>query len=124
MFVYWHEDPAEVTVALCRCADAEYYWAEIIAYNKETGKHKVKYADRFTEDLHLPVEKLDWGTQKPTIAFNPAECGFATLHDVEAQRAASGLQTIARSRSAPAATLRSYASNYAAGLLHQVCSTE
>ena len=107
----------------CRCADAEYYWAEITAYNKETGKHKVKYADRFTEDLHLPVEKLDWGQQKPTIAFNPAECGFATLHDVEAQRAASGLQTIARSRSAPAATLRSYASNYAAGLLHQVRET-
>ena len=59
------------------------------------------------------------GSQKPTIAFNPAECGFATMHDAEAQRAASGLQTIARSRSAPAATLRSYASNYAAGLLHQ-----
>ena len=33
--------------------------------------------------------------QKPTIAFNPAECGFATMHDAEAQRAASGLQTIA-----------------------------
>ncbi len=41
------------------------------------------------------------------------------MHDADAQRAASGLQTIARSRSAPAATLRSYASNYAAGLLHQ-----
>ena len=52
---------------LCRCADAEYYWAEIIAYNKETGKHKVKYADRFTEDLHLPVEKLDWGPQVGTL---------------------------------------------------------
>ena len=60
-------------------------------------------------------------SQKPTIAFNPAECGFATMHDADAQRAASGLQTIARSRSAPAATLRSYASNYAAGLLHQAC---
>ncbi len=64
-------------------------------------------------DLHI------WMSQKPTIAFNPAECGFATMHDADAQRAASGLQTIARSRSAPAATLRSYASNYAAGLLHQ-----
>ena len=41
------------------------------------------------------------------------------MHDADAQRAAGGLQSIARSRSAPAATLRSYASNYAAGLLHQ-----
>jgi len=55
--------PLNILPLSCRCADAEYYWAEIIAYNKETGKHKVKYADRFTEDLHLPVEKLDWGPQ-------------------------------------------------------------
>ena len=43
----------------------------------------MKYADRFTEDLHLPVEKLAWGPSKPAIAFNPAETGFATLLDAE-----------------------------------------
>ncbi len=31
------------------------------------------------EELHLPVEKLDFGAAKPTITFDPADCGFSEL---------------------------------------------
>ena len=40
---------------------------------------QVKYSDRFVEELHLPVEKLDFGPTKPTISFDPADCGFSEL---------------------------------------------
>lgn len=109
-------------VWVCWCADAEYYRAQVVSYNKDTGKHKVRYADQFTEELHLPVELLEWGPAKPAIAFDPSHTAFAPL--LATQRAAelgglAGLGARGRSRSAPAETLRSYAASYAASLLHQ-----
>ena len=38
----------------------------------------MRYADQFTEDLHLPVERLDWGPAQPAVAFDPAQAAFAT----------------------------------------------
>ena len=40
---------------------------------------QVKYSDRFVEELHLPVEKLDFGPTKPVITFDPADCGFSDM---------------------------------------------
>lgn len=59
---------------------------------------QVKYSDRFVEELHLPVEKLDFGPTKPTISFDPADCGFSELVRPEAAVGLdrSGLQDICR----------------------------
>lgn len=38
---------------------------------------QVKYSEQFSEELHLPVEKLDFGETKPQITFDPANCGFS-----------------------------------------------
>ncbi len=37
----------------------------------------MKYSEQFSEELHLPVEKLDFGETKPQITFDPANCGFS-----------------------------------------------
>lgn len=55
------------SVWVCWCADADYYKGTIISYIRESGKHKVRYNDRFVEDLHLPVELLDFGEHKPEV---------------------------------------------------------
>lgn len=39
----------------------------------------MRYADQFSEELHLPVELLAWGPAKPAIAFDPAHTAFAPL---------------------------------------------
>ena len=46
----------------------------------------MKYSEQFSEDLHLPVEKLDFGEIKPQITFDPANCGFS--HQVPCSAAA------------------------------------
>ena len=33
-------------VWVCWCADAEYYRAQVLSYNKDTGKHKVRQPAR------------------------------------------------------------------------------
>lgn len=54
-------------VWVCWCNEADFYHGTILSFNRESGKHKVRYNDRFVEELHLPVEKLDFGLAKPQL---------------------------------------------------------
>ncbi|KAL3143339.1 hypothetical protein ABBQ38_002174 [Trebouxia sp. C0009 RCD-2024] len=60
-------------VWVCWCNEADFYHGTILSFNRESGKHKVRYSDRFVEELHLPVEKLDFGQAKPQL--QSAEAG-------------------------------------------------
>ncbi|KAK9808154.1 hypothetical protein WJX73_002646 [Symbiochloris irregularis] len=55
------------TVWVCWCADAQYYRGTITHFNADTGKHQVRYSDRFVEDLHLPVEVLSFAAEQPHV---------------------------------------------------------
>lgn len=67
---------------VCWASDGQYYRATILSYSKHNGKHKVlvccfvsgqavydatqvQYADRFVEELHLPVELLSFEEEQP-----------------------------------------------------------
>lgn len=64
------------TVWVCWCNEAEYYHGTVLSFNKESGKHKVRYNERLVEELHLPVEKLDFGQAKPEVADAAAGQGW------------------------------------------------
>lgn len=86
------------------CADAEYYQGTIVAYNREGGKHTVQYSSRLSEDLHLAVEMISFGVEKPSVpvvAGNAAavECGPVVV--IEGSTA-SGHQLQTPALSAPA----------------------
>jgi hypothetical protein len=56
---------------ICWFADARFYQGTVIEYKKASGKHVVQYsAGRVTEDLHLPLEKLDMGPTEPQVCPN------------------------------------------------------
>lgn len=55
-------------VWVCWCADAQFYRGTITHYNPDTGKHQVRYSDRFVEDLHLPVEVLSFTDVAPAVS--------------------------------------------------------
>lgn len=52
---------------VCWCADAKYYQGTIVGYNPSTGKHMVQYSSSVTEELHLPMEKIDFGMAEPSL---------------------------------------------------------
>lgn len=54
-------------VWVCWCADAKYYQGTIVGYNPSTGKHLVQYSPSVTEELHLPMEKIDFGVAEPSL---------------------------------------------------------
>ena len=54
-------------VWVCWCADAKYYQGTIVGYNPSTGKHLVQYSPSVTEELHLPMEKIDFGMTEPSM---------------------------------------------------------
>lgn len=54
-------------VWVCWCADAKYYQGTIVGYNPSTGKHMVQYSSSVTEELHLPMEKIDFGVAEPSL---------------------------------------------------------
>jgi hypothetical protein len=63
----------------------QFYKASIIAYNMDTGKHKVQYQESlFVEELHLPVELVHFDDDKPVAV------------DVTAQEAAAAAEAIKR----------------------------
>ncbi|KAL0039756.1 hypothetical protein WJX77_006974 [Trebouxia sp. C0004] len=55
------------SVWVCWCNEAEFYHGTVVSFNKESGKHKVRYNERVVEELHLPVEKIDLGQAKPQV---------------------------------------------------------
>ncbi|KAG7671481.1 hypothetical protein Ndes2526B_g09356 [Nannochloris sp. 'desiccata'] len=63
---------------VCWCADAEYYQGTIVSYNREGGKHTVQYSSRLSEDLHLAVEKISFGIEKPPLPAAAASMAMAT----------------------------------------------
>lgn len=53
---------------ICWFADARFYQGTVIEYKKSSGKHVVQYtAGRVTEELHLPLEKVDVGVVEPHV---------------------------------------------------------
>ncbi|KAA6424087.1 MAG: SMCA5 SWI SNF related matrix associated act (ISS) [Trebouxia sp. A1-2] len=62
------------SVWVCWCNEAEFYHGTVVSFNRESGKHKVRYNERVVEELHLPVEKIDFGQVKPQVPkADPAE---------------------------------------------------
>ncbi|KAK9814147.1 hypothetical protein WJX72_001276 [[Myrmecia] bisecta] len=57
------------SVWVCWSADVETYQGTIISFSKDNGKHKVRYSDRFVEELHLPAELLSFGSEQPELPF-------------------------------------------------------
>lgn len=55
------------SVWVCWCNEADFYHGTVVSFNKESGKHKVRYNERVVEELHLPVEKIDFGQAKPQV---------------------------------------------------------
>lgn len=57
---------------VCWFADARFYQGTVLEYKKSSGKHVVQYtAGRVTEELHLPLEKLDMGQSEPQVPCSP-----------------------------------------------------
>ncbi|KAK9816600.1 hypothetical protein WJX72_002598 [[Myrmecia] bisecta] len=57
------------SVWVCWSADVETYLGTIISFSEDNGKHKVRYSDRFVEELHLPAELLLFGSEQPELPF-------------------------------------------------------
>ena len=53
---------------VCWCADSRYYPGTVSEYKKSTGKHVVAYAAGVTEELHLPIENIDFGASEPPVS--------------------------------------------------------
>ena len=57
---------------VCWFADARFYQGTVVEYKKASGKHVVQYtAGRVTEDLHLPLEKVETGLVEPLVCPHP-----------------------------------------------------
>jgi hypothetical protein len=61
---------------VCWCADSRYYPGTVIEYKKSTGKHVVSYAAGVTEELHLPIENIDFGASEPQVSCMVSMDGF------------------------------------------------
>ena len=82
---------------------------------------QVKYSDRFVEELHLPVEKLDFGPTKPVITFDPADCGFSDMVRCIQQNLGIELPLSARQQTVSARTVQRTAGT--GSLRHQAVQT-
>eukprot|EP00884_Botryococcus_braunii_P020600 jgi/Botrbrau1/7223/Bobra.0021s0008.1 len=61
-------------VWVCLPQEGDFMQATIRSFIRETGKHKVSYSEKHTEELHLPVEKLDFGIEKPHLPVGFVSC--------------------------------------------------